>query len=429
MPRRSRPRAGEEADILIHALIAASYVLASVGLAVAADAYASASALVIGPLVLAIGIAGHLGVAAVLRARVLEGRVRILNRDLRDALDDLDQMRAQVDGLHARIDDMPDAETLTSELKVLQGLLKQFSEKKEAAVRTEAIAAPKGGTPAGTPAGTSAGTSARAADSRGTSPIARPTSRVVALDGAGLLEAIETGLRDERVELYLQPIVSLPQRKRRFYECFSRIGADGDGVITPEQYIPVAEKAGLVAAIDNLLLVKCVQLVRRARRDHIDVQFFCNISNASLTDTDFFQEFIEFMAENAALAETLVFEFDQASVASEDYVTRMNLQRLRGYGYRFSLDQVGDLDLDLEDLASLGFRYIKVNSHLLHEMARGDDPMLDMRSFKGALDRNAMDLIVEKIESEDMLLDLLELRVDFGQGYLFGEPRPAGGRR
>jgi cyclic-di-GMP phosphodiesterase TipF (flagellum assembly factor) len=244
------------------------------------------------------------------------------------------------------------------------------------------------------------------------------------MDGEELLEAIGTALREESVELYLQPVVSLPQRKRRFYECFSRIVTPGGVVITPEQYIPVAESAGLVAAIDNILLVRCVQLVRRARRDHLDVGFFCNISNASLTDVDFLQDFIGFMAENGQLAESLIFEFDHASIAAEDYMTRVNLQRLRQAGYRFSLDQVTDLDLDLEDLADMGFRYIKVNAHLLHEMARGDDPILDMRSLKGALDRNAMDLIVEKIESEDMLIDLLELKVDFGQGYLFGEPRP-----
>ena len=162
------------------------------------------------------------------------------------------------------------------------------------------------------------------------------------MEGAELLEAIEAGLREERVELYLQPVVSLPQRKRRFFECFSRIETGANRVITPEQYIPVAEQAGLVAAIDNLLLVKCVQLVRRARRDHAEIGFFCNISNASLTDTDFFQEFIAFMAENRQLAESLVFEFDQASTVSEDYVTRMNMQRLRDYGYKFSLDQVTD---------------------------------------------------------------------------------------
>ncbi|MCR9077092.1 MAG: EAL domain-containing protein, partial [bacterium] len=257
-------------------------------------------------------------------------------------------------------------------------------------------------------------------------PLAGPgtESDVPVLDDAAIVHLVRDGIAKDRVDLVLQPVVSLPQRKRRFYECFSRIVLPGGAVLTPEQYIPVAERAGLVAAIDNLMLVRCVQLVRRARRDHIDVGFFCNISNASLTDVDFFQDFIAFMAENRQLAETLIFEFDYASIAAEDYITRMNLQRLRGCGYRFSLDQVGELDLDLDDLSSQGFRYVKVNAHLLHEMARGDDPILDMRSFKGALDRHAMDLIVEKIESEEMLLDLLELKVDFGQGYLFGEPRP-----
>jgi cyclic-di-GMP phosphodiesterase TipF (flagellum assembly factor) len=48
-----------------------------------------------------------------------------------------------------------------------------------------------------------------------------------------------------------------------------------------------------------------------------------------------------------------------------------------------------------------------------------------MRALKGALDRVAMDLIVEKIENEEMLKDLLDLQIDFGQGYLFGAPKSA----
>src|SRR3546814_18437860 len=106
------------------------------------------------------------------------------------------------------------------------------------------------------------------------------------------------------------------------------------------------------------------------------------------------------MAENRQLAETLVFEFDQASIAAEDYMTRMNLQRLRGFGYRFSMDQVTDMDLDLQELAAQGFRYLKVGAHLLHELARGDSPVLDMRAFTGARDRSAMDLIGMKIKRQ-----------------------------
>ena len=389
-------------------MIAGIYVAASAGGGIAVSAYGLAPAPIAGTALATAAVLVHILVAQRLRGRRVERRVRDLVRRLASLQDEVHAARAELETVRARIDTLPDAEKLSGELKVLQGLLKQFAERREAA------------------AGSAGGSKAIAAPgpAKAAEVVTASGAAVVSLDEQELLEAVETALREERVELYLQPVVRLPQRKRQFYECFSRIATADGGVIRPEQYIPVAERAGLVAAIDNLLLVRCVQLVRRARRDHLDVGFFCNISNASLTDVDFFQDFIAFMAENRQLAETLIFEFDQPSIAAEDYVTRVNLQRLRGCGYRFSMDQVTDLDIDLEDLASQGFRYVKLNSHLLHEMARGEDPILDMRSFKGALDRSAMDLIVEKIESEEMLLDLLELKVDFGQGYLFGEPRP-----
>ena len=209
-----------------------------------------------------------------------------------------------------------------------------------------------------------------------------------------------------------------------FYECFSRITDDTGNVIRPEQYLPVALQAGLITAVDNLLLFRCVQLVRRARRDHLDVAFFCNISDATLTDVDFFTDFIDFMAANQHLASSLVFEFTHATVRDPSYQAQTSLQRLAALGFRFSVDQIGQLDIDLAKLASQGFKFIKIDAHLLHEMVRGDAPRLNMRSLKSALDRAAMDLIVEKIETEEMLLDLLELKIDFGQGYLFGEPRP-----
>ena len=386
-------------------MIAVLYLALAAAGGFAASYFQVAPAPAAGAVMVALAVALHVSMAQRGRARVLERRVRDLTRQVNELQGDTETNRAEIDTLRVRIDDLPDTEKLSNEVRVLQGLLKQLSERKDAAGGGKAIAvAPT-----------------KPASSDG---IMKASEAIVPLSDSELLDAIETGLREERVELYLQPVVSLPQRKRRFYECFSRITTAQGAVIMPEQYLPVAEREGLVDAIDNLLLVRCVQLVRRARRDHLDVGFFCNISNASLTDVDFFQDFIAFMAENRPLAETLIFEFDQASIASEDYDTRLNLQRLRGCGYRFSLDQVTDLDLDLEDLAEQGFRYIKVGAHMLHELARGDTPVLDMRGFKGALDRNAMDLIVEKIESEEMLLDLLELRVDFGQGYLFGEPRP-----
>ena len=240
-----------------------------------------------------------------------------------------------------------------------------------------------------------------------------------------ILKFLEKAVREDHIELYLQPIVRLPQRSQVFFECFSRIMDDKNNVIRPEQYLPVANSAGLAAAVDNLLLFKCVQLVRRTRRDNPEIIFFCNISKSTLIDIDFFTDFIDFMADNRNLTSSLAFEFSQETILDKNYDIQNGLERLSKLGFRLSLDQIHQLNLDLPKLASKGFKFIKIDAHLLHEMARGNTPNLNMRALKGALDRVAMDLIVEKIENEEMLKDLLDLQIDFGQGYLFGAPKAA----
>ena len=60
------------------------------------------------------------------------------------------------------------------------------------------------------------------------------------LERETVLDIVRAALRDDRVDLVLQPIVSLPQRKRRFYECFSRLRTEGGAMVLPEQYIALA---------------------------------------------------------------------------------------------------------------------------------------------------------------------------------------------
>lgn len=344
-----------------------------------------------------------------------------LAADLEASRLDLDGVREELAAIRDQLDAIPDTGAVVAELRVLQGLMEQFPGKRGTDKSTDPAA----------PIDQAVDPDEQAASGTPT-PEQLPTpvpqrvnpEPMLDYDDAEILHYIEKALREDRVDLYLQPTVLLPQRKRVFYECFSRITDDGGNVIRPEQYLPVAEQAGLITAVDNLLLFRCVQLVRRARRDHLDVAFFCNISDATLTDVDFFTDFIDFMAANQHLATSLVFEFAHATLRGPSYQAQTSLQRLAALGFRFSVDQIGKLDIDLPKLASQGFKYIKIDAHLLHEMVRGDAPRLNMRSLKGALDREAMDLIVEKIETEEMLLDLLDLKIDFGQGYLFGEPRP-----
>ena len=233
------------------------------------------------------------------------------------------------------------------------------------------------------------------------------------LNDLAILDIVCDGLRDDKVDLFLQPIVSMPQRKRKFFEALTRIRAGDDSIIVPEQYIAIAEREGLIGAIDNMLLFLCVQHVRQAQRRSQNVCFFCNISPHSLDDENFFNEFIAFMSENGVLAPNLVFEFSQATVADHDEQLEHYIRRLAFFGFRFSMDQVTSLNFDYTDLAARHFRFVKIEALtlLVHMDEDGENPHI--AKLKGLLERDGIDLIVEKIESEPMLLDLLDCHIDF----------------
>ena len=243
------------------------------------------------------------------------------------------------------------------------------------------------------------------------------------LDGERLLEIIRGALNNNRVDIYLQPVVSLPQRKPCYYETFSRLRDANGALIEPSKYIDAAESAGLITAIDNNLLFRCVQLVRKSQRRKLNFGFFCNISHFTLQDKSFFPEFIEFMQQNTALAENLIFEFAHSDLVKHDRYITSNLGQLGDLGFRFSVDRVEDLTLDVDELISRRISFVKVSAGTALNTLNNSEQALQFYRVKHALERAGIQLIVEKIEAEEQLVDLLDYGINYGQGYLFGSPR------
>src|SRR5262249_30517753 len=130
------------------------------------------------------------------------------------------------------------------------------------------------------------------------------------------IDVVRDALEENRIDVYLQPIVSLPQRKRRFFEALSRLRDPEGEIIMPSDYLRVAEPAGLMAVVDNLLLFRCVQVVRRLAKRNPGMAIFCNISGHSLRDDTFFPQFVDYMEANSELSSHLAFEFGQADLQS-----------------------------------------------------------------------------------------------------------------
>jgi cyclic-di-GMP phosphodiesterase TipF (flagellum assembly factor) len=246
-----------------------------------------------------------------------------------------------------------------------------------------------------------------------------------------LMETVREALAENRVDLYLQPVVALPQRKTVYYESFTRLRDESGRVLMPTEYLSVAEPGGLVTAIDNLLLFRCVQIVRRLAKQNRRVGIFCNISMASLGDEEFFPQFIELLAANRDLSNALIFEVGQAAFDARGPVESRNMGRLANLGFRFSIDKVTNLDFDLQDFARADVNFVKVGAQMLLDQLVESDGRLVLRAmpdlaaedFAALTRRYGMLLIAEKVESERQVVDVLELDIPFGQGNLFGEPR------
>jgi cyclic-di-GMP phosphodiesterase TipF (flagellum assembly factor) len=238
------------------------------------------------------------------------------------------------------------------------------------------------------------------------------------------LAEISAAVEANRIDLYLQPVVTLPQRKVRYYEALARMRSEAGDVLPAADFLPQAEDGGLMPKIDNLMIFRCVQVVRRLLLKNRDVGLFCNVSGATLTDSTVFPQFLEFMEANRAIAPSLVLEFTQAAVRAMGPIEHESLAALAERGFRFSLDNLTDLRFEPRELADRSFRFIKIPAGLLlnrNNVAVSDIHPADLADLLG---RFGIDLVAEKIETEANVVDLLDYDLKYGQGLLFSAPRP-----
>jgi cyclic-di-GMP phosphodiesterase, flagellum assembly factor TipF len=239
-----------------------------------------------------------------------------------------------------------------------------------------------------------------------------------------LLAAVKNAVEENRLDIYLQPMVTLPQRKVRFYEAVTRLRDDKDQILAADDFIAIAESGGLIGRIDHMVMLRCIQVLRRLMVRNKDVGVFCNVSAVTLGNPTYFAQCLDFLEANRALAPSLVLEFKQATFRDLGPTETENLAALSQRGYRFSIDHVTDLRVEPRELADRGVRFIKVPAALLLDSKQTSTSDIHPSDLSDLLGRFGIDLIAERIEGERAVVDLLDYDVRFGQGFLFAPPRP-----
>jgi|tagenome__1003787_1003787.scaffolds.fasta_scaffold20984561_5 cyclic-di-GMP phosphodiesterase TipF (flagellum assembly factor) len=377
------------------------------------------------------GLATYNAVTSRVRDRSdVGGQIADLSRgtgDLARQVAELGRRTAALEGQADRIIDgaaektRAASEAVTSELAELGTLVKQLAE--TVALHELKFAGGKD-LGASAPAKRADSLPARATANAETTPAEAVTAEAAPDSRAEMTATVRDAIDAGRVDLYLQPIVTLPQRKVRFYEAFTRLRTNDGVTLQPADFLEAAEAGGLMPRIDKLLLFRSVQVVRRLQLKNREIGLFCNIAMSTLNDKELFPEILTFMDANRALASSLMLELRQSTLRAMGPLETESLAALRELGFRFSMDQVTDLRMDPRDLGERGIRYVKIAASFLLGDAASAGSDIHAADLSDLLGRFGISLIAERIEGEAQVVDLLEYDVRFGQGFLFSQPRP-----
>jgi cyclic-di-GMP phosphodiesterase, flagellum assembly factor TipF len=241
-----------------------------------------------------------------------------------------------------------------------------------------------------------------------------------------LKSTLASALASDRLELCLQPVVALPQRKTRGYEATLRLKGESGDLQSDAELRRIASATGLEHELDRVLVDRAVHVLRILRARNREVSLVCGIAGSSLTNT-VFTDLLERLARlDGGLAGALVLEISDGEMRALTDDARAAITALSARGIGFGLCRLPHLRLDITEMAARGIRQVRVSARTLIEATQDAATGSDIHPADLAeyLQRRGIDLLVCDVATEQNILDLLDHAPPMAIGALFGAARP-----
>ncbi len=221
--------------------------------------------------------------------------------------------------------------------------------------------------------------------------------------------------------VYYQPIVDSFSQEIYSYEALIRWIHPQKGLLSPDSFIPVAEKTGMINEMGKSVLEMAC---REAASWVIPTKISVNVSPVQLSSKTFAGMVLSILNETGLPAERLELEVTESSLFTDNNTPMNTLNRLRALGVKISLDDFGTGYSSLSRLSRLAFDKIKIDKSFVNSISTHEDALNIIRLITGMAKSLNMKAVAEGVETQDQLESLQLLGCDFIQGYLFGKPQP-----
>lgn len=239
-------------------------------------------------------------------------------------------------------------------------------------------------------------------------------------------QSVQMALTNNRFVLFAQEIRANYKAKVKWHgEFLVRMLDDDDQIIPPDKFIPAAERYHLMADIDKWVLNHAFSFIQQLEKKY-DGAVLCaiNLSGQSICDEGFLNYVVNKLKETDISANSICFEITETAAVANFIHAEKLLDTLKAMGCSFSLDDFGSGLSSFGYLKKLDVDYLKIDGSFVKSMLGDDKDYALVKSIKQVGKEMGMKTIAEFVENEALQNKLIDLGVDFSQGYGIAKPVP-----
>lgn len=235
---------------------------------------------------------------------------------------------------------------------------------------------------------------------------------------------LREALSESRFFLVFQPVVRLPDGAVTHYEVLLRLrGRDGE-VHLPGEFIPVAERMGLIHAVDLWVVENAVECLAVLPEEQKDTGFNINLSAHAFHESSLYVLLKDKLKSCGVAASRITFEITETATVSSHQQTREMISRIRSLGCHFALDDFGAGFSSFDYLKKFPVDYVKIDGQFICNLLNDETDQVLVKAMIDIAHKLGKLTVAEFVENPEVLRLLQTLGVDYAQGYLLGRPQP-----
>ncbi|SHE20782.1 EAL domain-containing protein [methanotrophic endosymbiont of Bathymodiolus puteoserpentis (Logatchev)] len=233
---------------------------------------------------------------------------------------------------------------------------------------------------------------------------------------------IKKALLNDSFFLVFQPIVNLFSGEVSHYEVLIRMRGDDNEVISPVEFIPVAERMGLIHSIDLWVVESAITFLAKLPTEKSNISLSINLSSVAFQDASLLPTIKEKLELTWVDAKRIAFEITETAAVGNFEKTRDMITKIRALGCKFSLDDFGAGFCSFNYLKTFPVDYVKIDAQFIRDLINNPTDQILVKSMTELVANLGKKTIAEYVDTPEAIEKLREIGVNLGQGYIFGKP-------